>query len=115
MEPGNIFLRDVLERMRTLDENGRAVQFSISFRTLNRQSKTGGRLITYPEAKLVIKEENKKADSNHALRYFKKQVKVRRRPNHWDNKTRNIKLPNGEIKKVLINHIITFNGLKVVY
>jgi len=115
METANIFLRDVLETMRTLDPNGRAVPFSISFRTLNRQSKTGGRLKEYPEAKLVIKEENKKSDSIASLRYPKRQVTIRRRPNHWDNKTRNIKLPNGEIKKILINHIITFNGKKVVY
>lgn len=115
MEPETVFLRDVLEQMRTLNENGRAVPFSISFRTLNRQSKTGGRLVQYPEAKLVIKEENPKADSITSLRYHKKQVKTRRKPNHWDNKTRNIKLPNGQIKKIHINHIISFNGKKVVY
>lgn len=115
METETIFLRDVMETMRTLDKNGRAVPFSISFRTLNRHSKTGGKLKEYPEAKLVIKEENKNTDSIASLRYHKKQVKIRRRPNHWDNKTRNIKLPNGDIKKILINHIITFNGKKVVY
>lgn len=115
MEDEKVFLRDVLETMRTLDKDGRAVHFSISFRTLNKSSHKGGRLVSYPVAKLVIKEENPKADSTHALRYYKKQVTIRRRPNHWDNKTRNIKLPDGKIRKIHINHIIEFNGKKVIY
>lgn len=110
-----LFLKDVLKTMRTLDANGKAVPFSISFRTLNRNSKTGGKLITYPEAKLVIKEENKKATSFNSLRVVSnRKTTIKRSPNHFDNKTRNIKLPDNTIKKIHINHIITFNGKKVV-
>ena len=110
-----IYLKDVLTAMSTL-QDGRAVPFSISFRTLNRNSKTGGKLITYPKAKLVIKEENKNINSINSLRTKPLKSKLRKNPNHWVNKTRNIKvLPQGNIRKVHINYIIEFNGKKVVY
>lgn len=113
----NIFLKDVLSTMSTLDDKGRAVPFSISFRTLNRNSKTGGKLVTYEQAKLVIKEENLNTNSINNLRTQpKRKTNVRRNPNHWDNKTRNIKvLPSNNIRKIHINHIITFNNQNVVY
>lgn len=117
MAQKTVLLKDVLKTMRTLDTNGRAVAFSISFRTLNKNSKTGGRLVEYPKAKLVIKEENPNTITTKSLRY-KPQPKsnVRRNPNHFDNKTRNIKvLPQGDIRKIHINHIIEFNNQKVAY
>lgn len=36
-------------------------------------------------------------------------------PNHWENRTRNIKLENGEIKKINILFVDSFNGKKVVF
>ena len=117
MERETIFLKDVLSTMRTLDSDGKAVNFSISFRTFNSNSKTGGKLKVYEKAKQVIKEENKNVITTNSLRYKpNKKSKVRRNPNHWDNKTRNIKvLPQGDIRKVHINNIITFNNKTVVY
>lgn len=112
-----IFLNEVLQTMSTLDAQGFAVPFSVSFRTLNRNSKTGGKLVKYPQAKLVIKEENKNIDSIQSLRTVStRKTTIKRNPNHWDNKTRNIKiLPQGNIRKIHINHIIEFNNQKVVY
>ena len=112
-----IYLNEVLQTMSTLDANGFAVPFSISFRTLNRNSKTGGKLINYPKAKLVIKEENKNINSLQSLRTVNtRKTTIQRNPNHWENKTRNIKvLPQGNIKKIHINHIIEFNNKTVVY
>lgn len=43
--------------MRTPDNEGRAVKFDIAVRTLNRQSKTGGKLNRYKNAKLVMHEK----------------------------------------------------------
>lgn len=64
-----------------------------------------------------MKEENPNADSVQSLRVVRKQrPKVRRNPNHFENKTRNIKvLPQGDIKTINIRFIIEFNGKKVIY
>ena len=104
MAKETIFLKDVLTTMRTLDANGRAVPFSISFRTLNKNSKTGGKYITYPKAKLVIKEENPNVNSTQSLRYVSNKTStIRRNPNHFQNKTRNIKvMPQNDIRKIHI-------------
>lgn len=112
-----IYLSDVLKIMSTPNRDGLAVPFSISFRSLQKYSKTGGRLVSYEKAKLVMKETF--ANHNPDKRMLQKPIprtNIRRNPNHWENKTRNIKiLPQGDIKKIHINHIITFNGKKVVY
>ncbi len=102
--------------MRTPNKDGRAVPFDISVRTLNKNSKTGGKLNTYRKAKLVMKEKGLDPNSIYALQHFgpRKEV-IKKNPQHFTNKTRNIRLENGEIKKVQINHIITFNGKKVIY
>lgn len=112
-----VYLSEVLKKMSTLDDQGRAVPFSISFRTLNRYSKTGGKLINYPKAKLVIKEDFKDKNSIKSLQTKPlPRTNIKRNPNHWENNTRNIKvLPQGDIKKIHIKHIISFNGKKVVY
>ena len=114
-----VFLTKVLEAMRTPSSEGRAVPFDISYRTLNRNSKTGGKLKYHENAKLVMKEKQLDPHSIQALRHFKpsaeKKNTARKNPQHFTNKTRNIRLENGEIKKIHINHIITFNGKKVIY
>lgn len=117
LQDQNVFLKEVLNQISTLDKDGRAPVFSISFRTLNRNSKNGGRLITYDKAKLAIKEEFGDPTSFEALRTVSKpKTNIRRNPQHFDNKTRNlVVLPSRKIRKVHINHIITFNGKKVVY
>lgn len=109
------FLREVLAEMRSLDKEGKAIPFSIAFRTYNRFSKKGGILKRYPVAKLVMQEEYKKEDSILSLRRAPRKQVARKNPNHFDNKTRNIKLPTGQIKKININYIVEFNGKKVVY
>ncbi|MCQ4039738.1 hypothetical protein [Riemerella anatipestifer] len=38
-----------------------------------------------------------------------------KKPNHFANRTRNIKLPDGQIKKINILFIQEYNGKKVVY
>ncbi len=36
-------------------------------------------------------------------------------PNHWDNKTRNIRLQNGQIRKIHIRFIKSFNQAQILY
>lgn len=112
----NIYLKDVLLQMKTPDDNGQAVPFSIKTRTLNRYSKKGGKLNSYPDARLVMNEKQERITSVAALRSMQPKVlKERKNPHHFQNKTRNIRLPNGMKKKIHIRFIIEFNGQKVIY
>jgi len=40
--------------------------------------------------------------------------KVKRNPNHYENSTRNLKLPNGEIRKVHIRLLRQMNGKTIL-
>ena len=117
MAADTIYLADVLEQMRTLGPDGKAVPFSISVRTWQRFSKTGGALKNWAKAKMVMKEENPNLNSILSLRQKPKQRTVlKRNPEHFENKTRNIKvLPEGKIRKIHIRLITMFNGKKVIY
>lgn len=112
-----IYLNEVLEIMRTPNSEGRAVKFDISYRTFNKNSKTGGKLNYHEDAKLVMAEKPSDQAEIYALMKApseKKEV-IRKNPNHFKNKTRNIRLENGDIKKIHIKYIITFNGKKVIF
>ena len=85
-----IYLQEVLNTMKTLDDNGKAVPFAISFRTFQKFSSSGGKLVSYPVAKMVLKEENQNVNSIRSLRTAPKTVKPRKNPDHFTNKTRNI-------------------------
>jgi len=115
MSAQNIYLKEVLNQMKTLNANGKATPFSIKFRTYNKFSKTGGALKYYPVAKLVMKEENPNINSINALRTKPKAPVARKNPNHFDNKTRNLSLPSGDKRKINIRYIIEFNNQKVIY
>tara|TARA_R110002124_G_scaffold193013_1_gene360283 strand:- start:10 stop:360 length:351 start_codon:yes stop_codon:yes gene_type:complete len=111
-----IYLKDVLQQMKTPDKDGQAVPFSMKTRTLNRYTKQGGKLKTYPEARLVMKEKQERITDVIALRSMAPRViKERKNPHHFDNKTRNIRLANGEKRKIHIRYIIDFNDKKVIY
>lgn len=117
MSQQTIYLQDALSAMKTLVFVGRAVPFSIKIRTLNRYSKTGGKLLFFEQAKLVMAEENPNVNSINSLRTVSNQVATtRRNPNHFENKTRNIKiLPQNKIQKIHIRYIIQFNNKDVIY
>lgn len=103
--------------MKAVDPSGKAVPFSIKARTLQKNSRTGGKMVEYPKAKMVMAEENPNTNSVESLRTKRKRgTGIRRNPYHFGNKTRNIKvLPGGEIRKIHIRYIIEFNGKKVIY
>lgn len=69
-------------------------------------------------AKLVMKEKGLDPDSIHALRNFKPseepKERIRKNPNHFGNKTRNIRLESGKVTKIGILWIKEFNGKTVV-
>lgn len=109
-----IFLRQVLQEMKKTNSLGEAVPFDIEFRTYNKNNKMGGVTKKYIGAKLLISQKLKGKpfiDSDH----FYRPVRVRKNPNHFQNRTRNIEIPSGHIKKLNILYITKFNGLQVIY
>lgn len=103
-----IFLKDVLDEMKKLDDRKNPIPFSIKVRSFSVQNKTGGNIKFYPFATLLQAPKVKGVKRLAMSTSFKN-------PNHWENRTRNIKLQNGEIKKINILFIDEFNGQKVVY
>ena len=103
-----IFLREALLEMKKLDEKKNPIPFSIKVRTFSVQNKTGGAVKFYPKAVLI------QAPKRKGIKRLKMDTPVRN-PNHWENRTRNRKLPTGEIKKINILFIEEFNGKKVVF
>ena len=102
----SILLSQVLNEMRKLDERKNPIPFTISIRTFNKQNKSGGRFVTYENATLMQPPKTAGAVRLSQDIDFKN-------PNHWKNRTRNIKTNEG-IKKIHILFIIKFNGLDVI-
>lgn len=112
---GTISLKEALEIIEQKDTNGEPIPFDITYRTLNRQSKTGGSLKTVNQA-VILTGSNKQNLSQAALKKIVETApKARKNPNHFENRTRNLKKPNGEKFKVHIRFIISINNQKVVY
>jgi len=109
-----IFLRQVLEEIKKVDALGNAIAFDVEFRTFNKNNKMGGVLKKYSGVKLLIGKKMKGKpfiDAEH----FYRPVRERKNPNHHENKTRNIELQSGQIKKLNFRLITKFNGLEVIY
>jgi hypothetical protein len=101
-----IFLKDALTEMKRLDALKNPVPFAISFRTFNQQNKRGGKLATFENATLM---QPPKLPGAHRLA----QKIDFKNPDHFKNRTRNIKTAEG-IKKINILFIISLNGAQVI-
>jgi hypothetical protein len=105
-----IFLKDVLETMEQTDKKNQLKPFSIVFVTADRNKKTGGDIIEIERATILKRlPGEKKAAKPQANKSITKT------PNHWDNSTRNILLPNGQKRKIHIRLITRFNNQPVIY
>jgi len=113
MENG-ISFKEAITIIDKVDKLGNAYPFDISFRTLNRNSKTGGRLIEYKQVK-KYRRQIKSITKASLTKQVQSGTDVKRKPNHQENRTRNLELQNGEIKKIHIRLIDTINGKKMHY
>jgi hypothetical protein len=110
-----IRLWDVIQIMDTPDEKGIPVKFQLKYVTANRLEGTGGDII---ELKDSCKCSGRSNQCNPI--FSKKKVvavteSASKDPRHWTHSTRNVLLPNGQIRKVHIRLIIEFNNKKVCY
>lgn len=108
-----ISLKDALVIIDKKDKEGNAYPFDITFRSLNRNSKTGGKLYEYKQVKKLITK--KSSSTTASIKAVQSGVIETRNPNHFFNRTRNLELQNGDIKKIHIRLIISINGKKVIY
>ncbi len=108
-----IQLSTALDMMDELDENGVPMSFQLKFVTADRQRKTGGEIIEVPSARKCVGSRNDEVVFD--TREKKTTVKEKRDPHHWANATRNILLPNKQIRTIHIRLIIEFNHQKVVF
>lgn len=109
-----IKLKEALSIMRRLDKEGEPFPFSCQVRTFNRQSKKGGRLLSISQA-ILLPLSGGNSQTPASVESLKFISPAKRSPNHYENKTRNIKLPNGNVKKINLNFLISINSLQVTY
>lgn len=108
-----IFLSDALKVFSLKDKEGKPFPFDLSLRTFNSQTKMGGKLKIYEGVKHLTEAKTSSLPSLNEMVFV--LDKPERKPSHFDNRTRNIELPNGEIKKIRIDFIISVNGKYVIY
>ena len=109
-----IFLNEVLKIIESVDENGNAVPFDIEIREFSWQNKTGGKYKVYNDARLARNVRKKRREQSLKSKLLN-DIKIRKNPNDYENFTRQIELPNGEIKTIHPLYIIKFNNITMVY
>jgi hypothetical protein len=96
-----ISIKDALKKMELRDHRGNAIPFSLQFTTCDENRLTGGEIIT-AEGVILARHKKRVSRSN--------QSSPAKAANEWDNGTRNLLFPNGEIRKCHIWLITQFNG-----
>ena len=109
-----INLKQALQIIETKDADGFPIPFDVAFRTLNRNSKSGGALRSYNGVSILTSIQ-KQLTNKQVVENLHLANRTKRNPNHWENRTRNLKKANGEIFKVNIRLIDSINNQKVVY
>lgn len=111
MNKQRIFLKEALSLMNLRDKENKPFPFDIAYRTFNQQTKKGGKLMKLKGVKLLPEADKRNQDfSLHKI--FDNRLS--KNPNHFQNRTRNIELPNGSIKTVRIDFITEINGKSVL-
>lgn len=114
MEKGIISLSDALKILQLKDREGKPFPFDIAYWTFNSQTKKGGKLKKVLGAK-YLPEANKNRTPGFSPEEIFAVDKPSRNPNHFTNRTRNIELPDGSIRKVRIDLIKSINNKKMIY
>jgi hypothetical protein len=114
MESTEIYLKDVLKIMQLKDKEGKPFPFDLTYRTFNSQTKRGGKLKVYEKVK-HLPEANPNALPSKSIEAIFAKEKAEKKPVHFENRTRNIELQSGELKKIRIDFIISINNQKVIY
>lgn len=114
METAIISLTDALKIIQLKDREGKPFPFDLTYRTFNSQTKKGGKLKTALAAK-YLPEANPNRIAGFSQEEIFSEVKTSKNPNHFSNRTRNIELADGKIRKVRIDFLISINNKKIIY
>lgn len=114
MESTTIHLKEALQIMQLKDKEGKPFPFDLTYRTFNSQTKKGGKLKVYEKVK-YLPEANLNGAKSKSIEAIFAIEKSKRKPIHFENRTRNIELQNGDLKKIRIDFIISINNRKVIY
>ena len=110
-----IQLRDVLTLMET-PVDGLARKFSLKVITYDDQRGTGGELMEFKECTLLgVKNEYKNSIPEEFRREQPALLLMTKDPHHRIHKTRNIRLKNGQVRKIHIRFITHFDGKQILY
>lgn len=111
----SIPLTDVLDRMNEALHNGMPKPFSIICIKHDRQvADKSGEPRYYTNATVITKIGKHNTDKPKAIAQDPMTTtKDAKAQNHWDNFTRNIRISNGQVRKIHVRLITHFNGQKV--
>jgi hypothetical protein len=110
-----IQLRDALTLMET-PVDGLARKFSLNVITYDDQRGTGGELLSFTECTLLgVKTEYTNTIPEEYRREQPALALMSKDPHHRVHKTRNIRLKNGQVRKIHIRFITHFDGKQILY
>lgn len=103
--------------METPDASGMPRLFDMKVVSWDFQRGKGGELMEFNQVSLtdVKHTVNGAATINENARLKPVSVTIHKNPNHRENKTKNIRLRNGQIRKVHIRFITEYNGKQIMY
>ncbi len=109
-----ISLNEALQEMDKRDRNDKILPVDLIVKTFSSAKRTGGSTKEYSNVKCfpIAKTSRKKSIT---VKNILDPVKAIKNPNHFENYTRSIELPDGSIKRINIIFIISVNGKKVIY
>ena len=114
MQTDKISLKEGLEILNQKDAKGTLIPFDLTYRTFNATSKKGGKLKTYSGARLLL-EKNPNAIHRDTIENILVPIKKTKNANHFDNRTRNIQLPDYSVVTIRIDFIISINNKEIIY
>lgn len=114
MQKDIISIKEALAVMAKKDDSNKLIPFDCTYRTFNATSKRGGKLKTYLGAKLCL-EANPNRVVKDTLENIMDPITSIKNAHHFENRTRNIELPSGDLVKVRIDFLISINNKKIIY
>lgn len=104
--------------MEQTDAKGYPVRFSLVVWSYSETRGIGGEELHYSNVCLNDVKSKAEPTIKEEFRRHKPVIvtdATPKNPNHWDNGTRNIRLENGQIRKIHIRFIKSFNQMQIIY
>ena len=97
--------------------DGMPRKFDLTCISFDAQRGTGGEVLNFKNVTLTDVKLAPRVGSvpDEFKREQPVMVSLNRNPHHRENKTKNLRLANGQIRKVHIRFITHYNGFKILY